>query len=204
LDEQLRALSLVRIAGEQTAAPPALRWWLAALRGAVRQRQRRGVTAATAVAASIAALVLQLAGAEAPTALAAAGLGARPPTDRAPAAGEQGFLRAAVDGVRFPRWTRLGWKPTGARRDAIAGRGTTTVFYKKDGNRVAYTIVGGGPLAVPAGASGTQRDGKTYALFTSPQGRAVTWLRDGKTCILVGEGVAPRVLLKLASSSSRG
>jgi hypothetical protein len=199
LDEQLRAIAVVRAAVEQTAAAQPLRDRVAAMPVAVRRRRQRGLTAVAALAAGIAALGLALPANRAPSALAAAALGARPATAPAPAAGEPGFLRAAVEGISFPRWTKLGWTPTGAREDTFAGRETMTVFYEKEGKRVAYTIVGGNPLTVPPEARGARRGGKTYALLATPRGSAVTWLQDGQTCVLAGPGVSPEVLLKLAS-----
>jgi hypothetical protein len=199
LDEQLRAIAVVRAAVEQTAAPQALRDRIDALPVDVRRRRRRGLAAVAAVAAGIAALGLALPADQAPSALAAVALGGRPATAAAPAAGEPGFLRAAVEGISFPRWTKLGWKPTGARVDTLAGRETMTVFYEKEGKRVAYTIIGGKPLTVPSEARGARRSGKTYALLATPRGSAVTWLQDGRTCVLAGTGVPPGVLLKLAS-----
>ena len=37
----------------------------------------------------------------------------------------------------------------GTRTDEIGGRKTRTVFYEKDGKRIAYTIVDGDPLSTP-------------------------------------------------------
>jgi hypothetical protein len=197
VDEQRRAIAVVRATVEQTAAPQSLRIRVDALPGAVRRRH--GLAAVAAVAAAIAALGLGLPADQAPSALAAVTLGGRPATAPAPASGEPGFLRAAVEGLNFPRWTGLGWKSTGAREDTLAGRKTMTVFYEKEGKRVAYTIVGGKPLTVPPEARGASRGGKTYALLATPRGRAVAWLQDGRTCVLAGNGVSPDVLLKLAS-----
>jgi hypothetical protein len=204
LDVQLRAIAVVRESVEQTAAPRALRERVEALSVAVRRRRRRGIAGVAAVAAGIAALGLALPADQAPSALAAVRLGGRPATAPAPDAGGPGLLRAAVDGVSFPRWTKLGWKPTGAREDTIAGRETMTVFYEKEGKRVAYTIVGGKPLTVPAEARGARRGGKEYALLATPRGSAVTWLEDGQTCVLAGKDVSPAVLLKLASWQPAG
>jgi hypothetical protein len=100
-----------------------------------------------------------------------------------------------VEGLTFPAWQRaLGWDAVGARTDELDGRRLTTVFYEKAGKRVGYTIVAGEALDPPTGARGTR-----FRIFESGGRAAVTWLRNGRTCILSGPGVPAKTLVKLAA-----
>ena len=92
------------------------------------------------------------------------------------------------------------WTPVGARTDDLDGRTATTVFYEKDGMRIGYTIVDGEYIDPPDGARTTRVGGTEFATFERADGaRAVTWERDGRTCILSGAGVADANLVKLAA-----
>jgi len=62
-----------------------------------------------------------------------------------------------------------------------------TVFYARDGREIAYSIVAG-PALSDDSALRTVRDGSLSA---------VTWTRDGRTCVIVGTG-DPEVLARLA------
>src|ERR671915_606487 len=65
-------------------------------------------------------------------------------------ADEPKLLDAEVEGVVFPSWDdKFGWRASGARDDELDGRDTETVFYDKEGKRIAYTIVGGDALDPP-------------------------------------------------------
>ena len=164
LEQQRCALSL--LAGLNQPAPLDLRRRVCELR-----RRRRGLVlrrwlplgfVATATAA--AALMLLLAGG-APAVDDVVAVALRPATAR-PAGTEQ------LDGLRFPR--PANWRAVGVRSDTVDGRSTRTVFYERDGKRVAYTIVAGPPL--------DDRSGHLRS-----RGRAVfEWVRDGHTCVISG------------------
>jgi hypothetical protein len=88
----------------------------------------------------------------------------------------------SLDGLRFPRPDN--WRAVGVRTDTVAGRAMRTVFYERDGKRIAYTIVAGPPL------DDTPRN------LRSPDGRAAfEWVRAGRTCVISGH-VAPAMLAK--------
>ena len=164
LERQRAALCL--LSGLTQPAPLDLRRRVCALR-----RRRRGIVlrrwlplgfVATATAA--AALMLLLAGGAPAVDVVAVAL--RPATAQ-PAGTEQ------LDGLRFPR--PANWRAVGVRSDTVAGRTTRTVFYERDGQRVAYTIVAGPPLG----------DGSEP--LHARDGRAVLrWVRDGHTCVISG------------------
>jgi hypothetical protein len=111
-----------------------------------------------------------------------------------------------VAGVPFPYWEdHFDWSATGARTDHVGGRNATTVFYRRQGESVAYTIVSGASLPSNAGARTVVRAGTTLVIYPSIGGaRVVTWLRRGHTCVLSGRGVPLQAMLKLAVWRSRG
>jgi hypothetical protein len=212
LAEQERAVALVRQATAATEAPAGLRTRIDAERRVRGRRARPRFALATGLAAAAAvALVLILilpGGAGGPSLASAAALSARPATDPAPPprAGQPKLLDREVGGVPFPSWEKkFGWKTTGQRADSLHGRDTTTVFYGKKGKRVGYTIVDGKPLKIPAGAAPARRNGIQLKTFRTEDGRlVVTWLRNGRTCILAATGVPRDTLLKLASWKGKG
>jgi hypothetical protein len=135
--------------------------------------------------------------AAAPT-LSAATLPAPPEssTDRA-------RLVAAVDGVPFPYWSeRFGWRSTGSRTDRVDGRSITTVFYAdSSGRRIGYAILAGTPAPRVSGGVIAWRGGVPYRILTENGAAVVTWLRDGRLCVVSGRGVSSATLLKLAGWS---
>jgi hypothetical protein len=165
LARQRSALAL--LAGLDTPAPLALRLRVEELKDH-RRRLRRGrwlPAAFLATASATAALLLVLiSGGPAVEDVFAGTQG--PAT--APAAGNE-----QIDGAQFPH--PEGWAATGTRSDEIGGRATRTVFYEKDGQRIAYTIV-----AAPAlqEHDWILRSGKRLAY---------AWPKDDRTCIISGD-----------------
>jgi anti-sigma factor RsiW len=211
LEEQERAVALVRRASAEVEAPESLRRRIEEVRrGRARPtRQRRvafgaGLAAAAAVAI---ALALTLPGGPAAPSLAqAAGLAALPATAGAPAPqpGQPKLLDATMGSLAFPNWLeKFGWKATGLRTDTIGGRDATTVFYEKNGKRIGYTIVDGDPLDVPGNAGRARREGTDLRILEIAGRPVVTWERQGKTCILTGSA-EPGVLAKLAAWKGKG
>ena len=189
--EQRNALGAVRAASD-VRAPAALRMRVAQTQPARPLRRWTPVLAAGGTAAAAAAAVLLAVGGghgHQPTVAEVAALGARPALATASGArhGPTTLERPVAAGLRFPYWQgRFGWKATGVRHDRVAGRATTTVFYSRRSEVVAYTIVGGS--ALPA-ADATAFHGR----------RAVTWLRRGHTCVLSGARTPRATLLRLAA-----
>lgn len=216
LAEQRRARDLIRAAAAQIEAPAALRERLviqqaeielralpelklrgrrppvqfprpAVERGA-RPRRRLAFFGGLAVAAAATVLLTVIVPAGAPSVVEAATLSERPATDPVPP-------RPQVEGVAFPAWQRgTDWRAVGARTDELDGRRITTVFYEKAGKRIGYSIVAGEALDPPAEARGGR-----FRIFESGGRTAVTWLRNGRTCILSGAGVPAQTLVKLAA-----
>ncbi len=118
------------------------------------------------------------------------------PDPRAPLA----RLEQSVGRVYFPNWASegLGWAPVGQRSDQLRGRQMVTVYYQSHGTQIAYTIVSGPGLPVPAGAA--VRKGAERLRTLSVDGRlVVTWRRAGHTCVLSGMGVTAGQLEQLAA-----
>jgi hypothetical protein len=166
-----------------------------------------GAGLATAAAALLIALLLALpGGAGGPTVVEAAELAQRPPAEPAPGAAGPGLLDADADGLPFPDWAeKFGWRATGERRDDIEGREAVTVFYEKEGRTIGYTILDGDPLDPPDASARAEREGTTLHYLRRDGGRLiVTWERDGRTCVLSGQGVPANKLLDLAGWRAMG
>ena len=211
VERQRVALDALRGTAD-TGAPARLRAHVDRHRdaGRVARPRRTRVGGAIAAAAAVAlALIVVLPGAFSggPSVDAAAALAEKPPTDGAPGAVSDApqLLRAEVDDVSFPNYAaKFGWEPVGVRQDDPSGRDATTVFYKKDGRTIAYTIVSGDALDPPSGAASTTRDGVEYRKFRVDGRPAVTWERDGHTCVLSGKTVRSAELLTLADWRGKG
>ena len=192
-----------RIAAQTTSAPerPARR---------PGRRPRRlalgGGLAGAVAAAALAAVLILPSGSASPSVSDAAGLAERPPTEAVDAdPSNPKLLAAAVQGVPFPNWSgEFGWHQAGIRSDRLGDRESSTVLYRHDGKRLAYTIVSGRGIAAPSDATTTTRDGVNLHAFGDRGRRVVTWWRRGRTCVLSGSGVGERTLLKLASWKGDG
>jgi hypothetical protein len=228
LDEQVRAVALVRGAANDVHAPDALRARLPTLtpdeagaREALRRGRRapsrssaprlRGLLAgaATLAAAVVVVLALSLSGTSgSPTVAQAAALSTRPATLPAPRhlAPHSFLIDRSEAGVPFPYWEdHFHWKAIGARTDALAGRTATTVFYvDRRGRRLAYAIVSGAALPVPHGARTVVRDGVHMWVATISGATVVTWERDGHSCVLASAQVPAATLVRLASWRANG
>ncbi len=205
LDEQQRALTLVRAAVADVEAPPRLRARLEASPPAGRapplpadRRDRRGRRLRPA--RSVRGLAVGRRRAERGPGRRARHPAADPARRLPQSAQDPKLLEAEQDGVAFPSWEKkFGWKTTGERADKLDGRSTTTVFYTKNGKTIAYTIVGGDSLKVPKGGRVTHREGTELKVIHRDARTIVTWQRDGRTCVLSGEGVPEPTLVKLAA-----
>ena len=209
LAEQERALALIRSA--DPPVPDSLRRWVdeqtrAAAPARRRPRLRIGfaLPAIAALAVVIAALVVVASGgSSAPTLQQTSRLALAPATSGPPAAaaGDPVVLTVGNAGVPFPNWQQtLGWRPVGTRVDHVAGRTIVTVFYKaQQGYRVGYAIVSGAPIKVK-GATTKWRHGVKYTFLSLSDVRAVTWERQGHTCVIAGREVDDETLLHLASA----
>jgi hypothetical protein len=208
LERQRAALRAVR--GAAVPAPAALRARVEAARRP-RKRGRRGALVAsgavvTAAAATALALLLPSGAPRAPSVAQAAGLASRgaqapppPRYDEQPA-----LLSAQVEGVRFPRWQqRFGWRASGSRVDRFHGRRATTVYYRGNVRRLAYTIVGGAALPEPDGRRFLQA-GTRFRLTSRGTAHVLSWRRKGHTCVVSASGVPVAELLALTSWRAGG
>jgi anti-sigma factor RsiW len=208
VENQRATLDALR-ATEGTGAPARLRAEVKRRRGGGRasDRGRRRVVlgGVLAAAAAVVALVLILP-AGGPSFDDAASLAYKGPTQPAPVsvAGTPQLLREKVDDVPFPNYAaKFGWKPVGARADDPSGRDATTVFYRKGDRSIAYTIVSGDALDPPSDARTTTRAGVKYRTFRAGGRNAVTWERDGQTCVLSGDAPSSE-LVALADWRGQG
>jgi hypothetical protein len=216
LTRQRRALAAMRAANAEVHAPAGLRARVEALehgetpageephRAPVERRRRmRWGGIGIAAAAAAAALALFVLPAGDPTVDEAAELAAEPAAEPAPAPqpGEPALLTASFEGLAYPDWEReFGWRAVGERSDELDGRHTRTVLYEnRDGARIGYTIVAGEALEPPSDGESANVNGVELEAFAVDGQSAVTWLREGHTCVLAGEGVERSTLLELAA-----
>jgi hypothetical protein len=208
---QRRTLEAVHGVGAEPA-PAALRARLELAHPPRRGRAARGrrgrARALTAVAASglaailVAAALLAVGTGGGLTVADASAVAVRPAQAPAPRPAGDGpalpGLRAA--GLAFPYWhDAFGYRAVGVRRDRLAGREATTVFYVRAGARVAYTIVSGAPLPPGPATMETVRGGVWLRSLSAHGRTVVTWVRAGHSCVLTGDATTLPTLLRLAS-----
>jgi hypothetical protein len=113
-------------------------------------------------------------------------------------------LSATVEDVAFPNWqAHFGWRSAGERIERVGARSVTTVFYEGyGGRRIGYAIVAGRPAPKVSGGGVGERVGDTtYRVMSVDGGRFVTWVRDGRLCVIGGQHISAGALLALASWS---
>jgi hypothetical protein len=164
-----------------------------------RARLVYGGALAASAAVLVALLVLLLPGGSpgAPSVSQAAALAFRGPALTAPAmAGEK--LSMSVGEVYFPNWSRrFHWRAVGQRIDHLDGKLAVTVYYDRNGKRIAYTILAAPPLHWPAYPM-LHLNGIALTSFTYRGRLVVSWRRGGHTCVLSGVGASIAELAKLA------
>ncbi len=168
-------------------------------------RPRPLLAAGSALAAAAVVLALVLSGgspAGPPSVQQAARVALRSPSAAAPAAlpGDH-ELAAAVGGIAYPTWSRVGWHAVGQRSDTVDGRAVRTVFYANArGARIGYAIAAGTALPVTGGRIVPVGSARLRVLRLGDGSQVVTWKRDGHTCILAaGRDVPTARLVTLAS-----
>jgi hypothetical protein len=193
--EQRAALNAVRARRER--APQSLREAVGTRPHKRRARLRIALSAGVAVAALSAAVVLiALPGSETspprPSLAQVAAIAGRSPT----AAG-----RTRAWGLHYPDLTReYRWRLAGSRIDRLRGRTARTVYYTKDGHRIAYTIVSAGPVQIPAGTHTTRRDSRSFYAFGADGRTVVAWKRRGHMCVVSASGLGRRSLIRMITS----
>jgi hypothetical protein len=193
LREQREALAAVRARDER--APQRLRASIEPTLARPRARRRRVVAGAAVAAAAIAAIVLlALPGSEpaTPTLAQAAALAAREPAPTGTFHVEKAW------GLEFPDLEHAGgWKDAGSRIDRVGSRDARTVYYVKDGRRVAYTILSVGSVRVPHGTRSWRRKGRPWYAFDQEGRTVVAWERHGHMCVVSASGLRSRPLVEL-------
>jgi hypothetical protein len=211
LERQRVAVSALR--GADVPAPARLRQRIEAESSrpsAPVRRSRLAIGGALAGAAATIALVLALvvpSGSGGPTVVEAAQLSDLPATQASvpvdPA--NPKLLAASVAGVPFPNLhAEFVWHQAGSRSDDLHGRRTKTVFYRRAGQRIGYTILPGDPVHPPEGARQSVQNGVRLSTVRRKSGAIVTWLRGGRTCVLSGSGVSAKDLREVASWKGDG
>jgi hypothetical protein len=176
---------------------------------AARRRLLPGLALSGAAAVALAAVTLVLAlggGSAEPTVAEAAQLATKPAVGPAPAPtpGRSRALEASVEGVDFPDLRpAYGWVPTGVRGGSVDGRHALVVFYAKHSRRLAYLVVGGSPLGGTSGYGSSTYRGVRFRTFSVDGRPAVTWLRDGHTCVLIGQTTRAELLALAGHPSTR-
>jgi hypothetical protein len=206
-----RVVAALHRAAVSERAPAGLRARIEADRPRAAAVARRRMTvygaalaSSTAVALALIVLLLPAGTPGGPSISEAATIAVRGPTAAAPGPDPRApvaRLQQSVARVYFPNWTYqgLGWAAVGQRSDQVRGRRMITVYYQSRGTQIAYTIVSGPGLPVPAGPVVRKGDERLRTL--SVDGRlVVTWRRAGHTCVLSGMGVTADELQQLAAS----
>jgi hypothetical protein len=113
------------------------------------------------------------------------------------------LLKVHVEGTRFPDYEqKFGWRAVGQHEDEVDGRLVRTVDYRKDGDRVSYSIVAGDALDEP---DGSDLESEGTRIRRVGDARAVTWRRGGHTCVMEGSsGVSVDTLAELAGWKAKG
>jgi hypothetical protein len=193
LSDQRRAVAAARYAAQRDRAPLSLRMRRRELKAPARARRFRVTLGLTTTLAALGSVLALLTGSGAPglTVAQAATLATRPALARVaePRDGATTLPGLRAQGLPFPYWQdRFGWRATGMRTDHLSGRDLTTVFYRHEDQRIAYTIVSGKPLTPDASAISTTAGWPTF-----------TWTRAGHTCVLSGQNVSADQLIALAT-----
>lgn len=214
LEQQRIGLAAITTAAESVSAPLALRSRIEALQRegtAPRKQRKRGwgwgwLPSAGLAVAAVAAVAIVIAFSGGPATAEVLAAAVRPAVAAVqldPA--QPKLLRDNVEDVRFPNYEgKFGWEAVGTRTDEIGGRKTKTVFYRKEGRRIAYTIVAGDQLAWPPGSDKAEREGTKLRTFKDGDRTVVTWRRNGRTCVLSATNVPEDQLLELAAWKGQG
>jgi hypothetical protein len=175
-------------------------------RGVPRSRLRGAAFAAGIAAILALALVVALDGSRS-TVVQAAELSLRPSTEPAPATNLErpALVERSFAGVTFPAWSgKFGWRTDGARSDELDGRETLTVYYRHTHHRIGYTVIAGRTVEPPDDAETLNAGGLELHRFRLGRQDVVTFVRNGRTCVLSGDVHDPDTLVKLASWRGEG
>jgi anti-sigma factor RsiW len=212
LDRQHAAVRTISEAVASVSAPMGLRTTIERMEAehaAPRRRRRFSLRAwvpmaGLAAAAAAVLIVLVVGGGPAVDDVLAAA--SRPPQHQVPPdPAHDKLLSKQVDGVTFPNYAgKFGWSAAGGRNDDVDGRGTGTVFYTHGGQKIAYSIVSGDALDWPKDSRMVVYEGVRLHLSSDGDRSVVTWLRQGRTCVLSGTTTDTETLIELAAWKGLG
>lgn len=209
-ERERRAVAHLHAARVRDRAPGRVRARIAQARDSSPARSRvrpsLGWLSVAGGAAAAAAIVIGLTaggGTSVPPALSqAAALATLGPSQPAPPpnpAAPRLKLDLDAQGTYFPNWsTQFHWRAIGARTDVVGSRQAITVYYGWHKLRLAYTILGGGPLPQPSGQPLALNGYRLYS-FAAGTRTVITWRRNGHTCVLSATGVPVSVMQRLAA-----
>jgi hypothetical protein len=208
---QRRVLSTVHHLSAGESAPAALRARLALAHPPTRRppaaqrtaRTFKGVAVTLAAVAVIAVFMIGERATEVPSVADAAVLATETPqaTIPEPRDGSVTLPHLSAAGLPYPYWEdSFGYKARGFRRDRLAGRSATTVYYARARRQITYTIISGPPIPAGASTHNATVNGTLLRDFSTDGRRFVTWLRRGHTCVLTSTGTPLSWLLRLATS----
>lgn len=205
-ERERRAVSALHILTADRA-PARVRIAIDRGRRPARARRSRPVVggAIAAVAAAVAVAILFFPGGTSLSVTQAAAVGLRGPVlPPPPPAQTAGRLTQDVEDIYFPDWSvRFGWRASGQRIDRIDGRLAITVFYRRGGKQVAYTILASPALASPKGQTRVLNGVKLRRVVSNDR-LIVIWRRADHTCVLSAAGVAAGELSRLAAWRAPG
>ena len=192
----------LRAAADATEAPFELRRRVDELAPAPRRARWRPFAALAGVGAAAAVALALLVAGGAPSTGDVLEAALRPPVATVTPTGGP-LLEEQVEGVRFPDYqAKFGWRAAGQRDDEVDGRLVRTVTYRKDGQRVRYSIVAGDALDEP---DGEDLEAEGTRLRRIGDENAVTWRRGGHTCVMDGSaGVSLDTVAELAGWKAKG
>ena len=123
----------------------------------------------------------------------------------APRPDQPTLLAAEAEGLAFPDWSgEFGWRASGERDDRLGDRDATTVYYAKDGGRIAYTIVSGEPLERDPDAATTTIDGVDFAVTARRRADGRHLVARRAHLRALGRRRAARTLVELAAWKGDG
>jgi hypothetical protein len=188
-----RALRALREGGP--SAPPALHRRVEATvgrqtaprRSRLRWRLPMLAAAAAALALALVVALTSLSGGS-PSVAAVAELSDRTPTESQPAVdpARPALLEREFEGVAFPNWAKIDWRPVGASTEEIDGRATASVYYTHEAHRISYTVIAGDPVEPPADATTIRVGGVELQHFRRGPRDVVMFERNGRTCVVAG------------------
>ena len=124
---------------------------------------------------------------------------ARLPNTRALPGAPDAVPRVSAEGVQFPApGSANGWRPVSRHVGRVSDRRVTTLVYRSDGRRLAYSVVSGPPLGAPPTSRSVGGRLPVVLAFDADGRAAVITVRSGHSVIVSAVGVPPAALVRAA------